>query len=295
MASGRGLFHRAVVTMRHDVYSMLPPALVEYGRAARVAARSAAMTARGHRFGSDVQPADVPPSSLSPDRASNALRSYVEAHHEGRGIYKGRHYFDIYVRHLAQFVGREVVVVEVGVYSGGSVEMWKHYFGENATIHGVDIQDACRVYEGDGVHIHIGDQGDRAFWKRFKEDVPFIDVLIDDGGHHPNQMRVTFEELLPVMRPGGVYICEDIVSNTFLAYLGGLAEHLMRFTPAPLTEPGVASGILLPEPGVASAADGLQQMVRSIHLYPFMGVVERTPEPVTDFQFPMYGSEWQPY
>ena len=58
---------------------------------------------------------------------------------------------------------------------------------------------------------------------------------------------------------------------------------------------GVATGILLPEAGVASAADSLQQAVRSIHLYPFLAVVERNLEPVTDFQFPMYGTEWQPY
>ena len=131
------------------------------------------------------------------DGEPNALRAYFEAHRDGPGIYKGRHYFDLYVRHLAGFVGREVVVVEVGVYSGGSLGMWRSYFGENATIHGVDIQEACRVYEADGFHIHVGDQADRAFWTQFKKDVPVIDVLIDDGGHHPNEMGVTFEEFFP--------------------------------------------------------------------------------------------------
>ena len=98
-------------------------------------------------------------------------------------------------------------------------------------------------------------------------------------------MRVTFEELFPIMRPGGVYICEDIINgNEFLAYLAGLAEHLMTYTSTPIAEPGVASGILLPEAGVASAADSLQRAVRAVHLYPFLAVVERTLEPVTDFQ-----------
>jgi hypothetical protein len=286
---------RALATARGTIYPLLPDAVIEHGRATRFVARSARMTARGYRFGRAIQPVDLPPWQPSSDGEPNPLRSYVEAHHEGRGVYKGRHYFDVYVQHLARFVGREVVVVEVGVYSGGSLEMWQHYFGERATIHGVDIQEGCRIYEGDRVHIHIGDQGDQAFWSRFKKDVPFIDVVIDDGGHHPNEMRVTFEELLPIMRPGGVYICEDIVNNPFLAYLGGLAEHLMIFTNTPLTEPGVASGILLPQAGVASAADSLQQAVRAIHLYPFLAVVERTDAPVTDFQFPMYGSEWQSY
>ena len=108
------------------------------------------------------------------------------------------------------------------------------------------------MYKGDGVHIHVGDQADRAFWRRFKEDVPYVDVLIDDGGHHPHEMRVTFEELFPIVRPGGVYICEDIINgNEFLAYLGGLSEHLMTYESTSLVEPGVAS-----------SAGGFQQSVQ---------------------------------
>jgi hypothetical protein len=265
VAAKQDLLPRVAAKVRRTIYPLLPPSVIDFGRAGRFVARSARMTARGYRFGSEVQTVEAPVSSLDSDREPDDLRSYVEAHHEGRGIFKGRHCLDIYVQHLARFVGREVTVVEVGVYSGGSLDMWKHYFGEHATVHGVDIQEACRVYEGDGVHIHIGDQGDRAFWKRFKEDVPLIDVVIDDGGHHPDQMRVTFEELFPIMRPGGVYICEDIVSNPFLAYLAGLSEHLMTYTRTPLAEPGVARGFYAHQAGVATAADGLQQAVRSIH------------------------------
>ena len=272
---------RALAKARRTIYPRLPGSVIEYNRMARLLARSVPMAVRGYRFGSDIRPVDVPPP-LPPDGEPNALRSYFEEHREGRGIYKGRHYFDLYVRHLAGFVGREVVVVEIGVYSGGSLEMWQTYFGEHATIHGIDIQEAVRAYAGDGVHIHVGDQADRAFWEQFKKDVPVIDVLIDDGGHHPNEMRVTFEELFPILRPGGVYICEDIVNgNEFLAYLAGLAEHLMTY-----------ENTKLDEPGVASAADSLQKAVQAIHLYPFLAVVERTSEPVTDFQFPKHGSEW---
>jgi hypothetical protein len=97
-------------------------------------------------------------------------------------------------------------------------------------------------------------------------------------------MRVTFEELLPILRPGGVYICEDIISNEFLAYLSGLAEHLMTYTRTPMDEPGVAS-----------AANTFQQAVKAIHLYQFVAVVERTADPVAHFQFPKHGSEWQPF
>jgi hypothetical protein len=285
MVAARDLFHRGVGKARRTMYPRLPAALFESSRLAKLLLRSTPMTVRGYRFGSDIRPIDVPAPTGAPQRTTNALRDYFEGHREGRGVYKGRHYFDLYVRHLAPLVGREVVVVEVGVYSGGSLEMWMSYFGRKATIHGVDIQEACRVYEADGVRIHVGDQADREFWRGFKEDVPVIDVLIDDGGHHPNEMRVTFEELFPVIRPGGVYICEDIVKgNEFLAYLGGLAEHLMTFERTPLDGPGVAS-----------SAGSFQQAVQAIHLYPFAAVVERTLEPVADFEFPKHGTEWQPH
>ena len=283
---GRDLLPRAVGKARRSIRPLLPEKIVEETRVIRSLARSAPMTTRGYRFGSHFASAATPKSILpASDPRSNPLRAYFESHTEGRGIWKGRHYFDIYVRHLERFVGRPVHVVEIGVYSGGSLEMWRKYFGPESTIYGVDLEEACRVYEGDGVRIFVGDQGDRSFWKRFKKEVPFVDVVIDDGGHAPDEMRVTFEELMPILRPGGVYICEDIgTDNTFLPYLGGLAQHLVSY-----------SGIPLKEEGVASGASALQRSVESIHLYPLLAVIERTLAPVTSFQYPKHGSEWQPF
>lgn len=40
-------------------------------------------------------------------------------------------------------------VLEVGVYSGESLEMWHSYFGEGSHIYGVDIEPACKAYESD--------------------------------------------------------------------------------------------------------------------------------------------------
>ena len=98
----------------------------------------------------------------------NDLQKFVEARREGRGIWKWRHYFDVYEKHFSRFRGQEVHVLEIGVYSGGSLEMWRDYFGPQARIHGVDIEPACRSYANDAVQIHIGDQTDRGFWQRFR-------------------------------------------------------------------------------------------------------------------------------
>lgn len=98
---------------------------------------------------------------LSP---SNHLREYFENHTQGPGIVKWVHYFDLYQRHFAKFVDREVNLLEIGIYSGGSLEMWRSYFGLRCHIYGVDIEKACKIYENSYTTIVIGDQSDRKFW-----------------------------------------------------------------------------------------------------------------------------------
>jgi 23S rRNA U2552 (ribose-2'-O)-methylase RlmE/FtsJ len=211
----------------------------------------------------------------------NPLRAYFESHTEGRGIWKWTHYFEAYHRHLSRFVGKPVNVVEIGVFSGGSLEMWRTYFGPTSHIYGVDIDDACRKYESEHVSVFIGDQEDRAFWRRFHDQVPNLDVVIDDGGHLPEQQQVSLEELLPRLRPGGVYICEDVsgVRNRFAAFAAGLVAELNRFA-------------LAPGPELASEVSPFQAAVHSIHFYPFMVVIEKHDAPPAGFRAPQRGTEW---
>ncbi|MBZ5571214.1 MAG: class I SAM-dependent methyltransferase [Acidobacteriia bacterium] len=216
----------------------------------------------------------------------NPLQKYFEAHVEGRGIWKWNHYFEAYHRHLNKFVGREVHILEIGVYSGGSLEMWKQYFGPQCKIYGVDIEPACQAYADESVRIFIGDQADRDFWKRVKQEVPFLDIVIDDGGHKPHQQIVSLEEMLPHLRPGGVYICEDVQgsSQRFADYVSGLVHSLNA------TSISKRVGAEL-----ASAATPFQAAVHSIHSYPFLTVIEMTGAPVGEFVAPKHGTQWQPF
>lgn len=45
--------------------------------------------------------------------------NYFVTHNTGPGIWKWLHYFDIYHRHLQKFRGKEVNILEIGIYSGG--------------------------------------------------------------------------------------------------------------------------------------------------------------------------------
>src|ERR1700747_3085495 len=111
-------------------------------------------------------PIEVEDASLE---AANPLLSYFNSHREGPGIWKWMHYFDIYQRHFSKFVGREVHVLEVGIYSGGSLTMWREYFGKGCRVYGVDIDEACMAYKDEGIEVFIGDQADRSFWTRVKD------------------------------------------------------------------------------------------------------------------------------
>jgi len=214
----------------------------------------------------------------------NPLWNYFQQHNSGPGIWKWEHYFDVYHRHLSKYIGRKVTILEIGIFSGGSLPMWRSYFGNDCHIHGVDIEEACRAYESDRVSVHIGDQADRNFWKAFREKVPHIDIVIDDGGHTPLQQQVTLEEMLPHVAPGGVFICEDVHEsfNKFAAFATGLVQELNAINKEP--------GQLL-QSGVSS----FQSAVHSIHFYPYIMAIEKHAQAPMHFSAPRHGTEWQPF
>lgn len=130
--------------------------------------------------------------------------------HDGHLIRKWVHYLDIYERHFQRFRNRQPVVLEIGTYQGGSLQLWRKYFGEDATIIGVDINPRCAEFAGPNTQIFIGDQADRTFLRNLRSKIPPVDILIDDGGHRMEQQMVTFDELFGQVKAGGIYLCEDL-------------------------------------------------------------------------------------
>jgi hypothetical protein len=223
-------------------------------------------------------------------REVSDLELFFDNRTEGHGVWKWRHYFDVYDRHLRQFRGRPINILEIGIYSGGSLDMWADYFGADAKIYGADIAPECKAYEGAQVRVFIGDQGDRTFWKTVRSEVPHFDVVIDDGGHHPEQQIVTLEEIFPYMSPGGVFICEDVHRsfNPFTGYVVGLANELNSMS-------NRLKDRETPERPHVIAATPLQENVEAIHLYPFMAVLERRRDPMPELYSQRRGTIWQPF
>ena len=136
-------------------------------------------------------------------------------------IHKWDHYFEIYDRHFKKYKDKDVVLLEVGVSRGGSLQMWSDYFGEGSKFYGIDIDPRCKEFENENTKIFIGSQSDRKFLGYVKDNIPPVDILIDDGGHYMNQQIILFEELFGYVKKNGVYLCEDTHSSYWLVFGGG--------------------------------------------------------------------------
>jgi hypothetical protein len=241
---------------------------------------------RGRLFGQSVAPMDQGEAT----EAANPLWDYFMAHKSGPGIWKWKHYFEIYHRHFERFRGRDVRVLEIGVFSGGSLLMWRDYFGPQSIIYGVDIEPACEAYETEWAKIFIGDQGNPAFWRHFKAEVPKLDIVIDDGSHVSEHQITTFQELFPFLSPDGVYLCEDIVGtgNHFTAFVYGLADCLNM-------GPRVSVNRDDYERYLVAKTIGAQAIVKSVSLYPQVAVVEKRDGALPELVAPRHGTMWQPF
>lgn len=90
---------------------------------------------------------------------------------------------------------------------GGSLRVWRDYF-PNALIHGVDIEEDCRISE-DRIQTFIFPSMDLQSCKDHLYQHKY-DVIIDDGDHSAISQLITFKNLAPLLKEGGLYFIEDL-------------------------------------------------------------------------------------
>ncbi len=142
--------------------------------------------------------------------------------HQGRTIHKWKHYFPVYERHFARYVDRPLTFIEIGCGSGGSLQLWKRYFGPHAQIVGIDIRPECAEFAEDQVAIRIGDQTDETFLSDVINDFGVPDIVLDDGSHMMSHIAASFAYLYPRTATDGVYMVEDLHTAYWDEYEGGL-------------------------------------------------------------------------
>jgi len=139
-------------------------------------------------------------------------------------IHKWIHYFDIYERHLNRFRNKQSVMLEIGVQSGGSLEMWKEYLGPGSRIIGIDINPQCKAHENDNIEVFIGDQDDPAVINAIFSKYPIIDIVLDDGSHQMNHMISSFKLMYHRLHQNGLYMVEDIQTCYSKGHGGGIKK-----------------------------------------------------------------------
>ena len=139
---------------------------------------------------------------------------------------KWNHYFDVYNRHFSKYVGQSPKVLEMGVYQGGSLKMYEQYFGEGASVVGIDIFPGTIKLRDVGLNVHLGSQVDAGFLRALTEEYGPWDIVIDDASHRTAHQLESFRLF---MQPGwmadnSTYLIEDTHTSEWPEYIDAGAD-----------------------------------------------------------------------
>jgi cephalosporin hydroxylase len=150
----------------------------------------------------------------------------VSVFNDTDNVHKWQHYLPVYESAIER--ARPIRILEIGVFQGGSLQMWKKFVHAESVIVGIDIDAACVRFDDPNrqVHVRIGAQQDVSFLKRVIDEFGPFDVIVDDGSHLSSHTVSTFRYLFPNgLVDGGMYIVEDLHCN----YWKGWRDHSRSF------------------------------------------------------------------
>ena len=140
-------------------------------------------------------------------------------------------------------------LLEIGINRGCSLNMWAEYFPYG---HIIGIDSAAECLKGgsnslinptdERIVTFAADQNNPDQLRRAVGDRTF-DIIIDDGSHEREHQLTSLRTLLPYLKPGGIYVVEDL-GHTFNQW------ELM----APAHELGWLDGVIKVEGGLGKAA-----------------------------------------
>lgn len=196
--------------------------------------------------------------------------------HTGRLAHKWHHYHGIYDRHLQRFRETPLKFLEIGVSHGGSLQIWRKYFGSNATIFGIDVDPRCAVVnDPPSINVRIGSQSDVQFLRSVVAEMGGVDIVLDDGSHCVPHQRASFEALFPLVSARGVYIVEDLQTNYWRGRYGGGWRRRTTFLEQMKDLVDDMHGWWHTRPQRLPQA---HRLVDAVHFYNAMVVIEKKPQ-----------------
>lgn len=162
------------------------------------------------------------PASERVGRGQPNLTDIADRYGSDKGSTKHR-YSELYQLLFQPFVNRKINFLEMGLLIGGpehghsadretndlpSIRMWLEYF-KKAQIFGLDVSDFS-WFEHDRFSFLRCDMDKRENIAAVADDLPVLDIIIDDASHASHHQQYAFLELFPKLASGGIYVIEDL-------------------------------------------------------------------------------------
>jgi len=153
-------------------------------------------------------------------------RSLGEIHHRHTGKVSDKWglYLDVYDRTFAELRNKPISMLEIGIQNGGSLEVWAKYFRRAETIIGCDIDPRCTElkYDDDRINVIVADANSPEAFEAITARSRSFDIIIDDGSHTSTDIVATFGRYFDLIKPGGIFIAEDLHCSYWPEYEGGI-------------------------------------------------------------------------
>lgn len=192
-------------------------------------------------------------------------------------------YTAIYPHYLERYRHLPIRLLELGVYKGASLRMWADYFTHpNRSIIGIDID--TDYLEGDLPERTWAVKSDQATPLQFVIDYGPFDFIIDDASHVCERTIASFKAWWPHLKPGGLYVVEDIQTSYVPEYGGSTNPNSMHTTMGFLKR--LADEVQVVSPWQVGSFDRRQSYNMSgydidfVHFYPDLCVIQKRSNPL---------------
>lgn len=190
--------------------------------------------------------------------ADSAIEDIVRLAENYRTDKLDQGFAQLYGEHFGQIRQSVRRVLEVGVFFGASLMMWRDYF-PNALVYGLDSFKGIFGYKsthfnnpelflerwrkgevGPRLKLIVANQSDPADMARAVAELGaeavgatasthleasevdhhgLFDIIVEDGSHLYKDQLLNLAQLLPLVRPGGVYVIEDLHTSLETGWL----------------------------------------------------------------------------
>lgn len=159
-------------------------------------------------------------SSQSTDNATNLLSfKTIFYQHKGNASDKWTNYFDIYDECFRRYIAHRPNILEIGVQNGGTLQILNDYL-KNAVLYGVDINPkVLNLTLNANIQVYNFNITDEQSINQYFKNLKF-DIIIDDGSHICSDIIQTFKLFFSRLKPGGVYLIEDLHTSYWKSHGG---------------------------------------------------------------------------